>query len=74
MSIYQITTARKYHSEAHTFEINIAIQTFKYDQLRRAVIGTSVCVIRQINAWREGWKDGHRMHRDASARWPLIDL
>lgn len=74
MSIYQITTARKYHSSAHTPEINIVIRTSNYDQLRQAVIGAIEIAIGRIKAWREGWKDGHRMYRDASVRWPLIDL
>ena len=74
MSVYQITTVRKYRSGAHIFEINVAIKTFQYHQLRRAMIGAIEFAIRRIKAWREGWKDGHRMHRDASARWPLIEL
>ncbi len=50
------------------------IQPFKYDQLHPTIIGIFKSVLRHINSLAEGWQDGHQLYRDASRRWPLVDL
>ena len=74
MSICHITTSRKYDSDSHRFEINVTIQTLIYNCFDRFAIETVKSACQRGRVWRDGWLDGQQMHRDASARWRLIEL
>ena len=74
MSNHHTTIGRPHRAEARAIEIIITIPTLKFERLCRAVLRMIEPPYSHIAAWRQGCRDGRRLHREASERWKFIDL
>ncbi len=69
MSIYEITKIREFKNRLPIFGRNV-----NCGAVNPTIIELTERTIQYLMAWRDGYREGYQMYRNAGVTWPFIDL